>query len=408
MKKKKIIAQVKGKPEKVKSPENNREVILIAVTGMSPAVLTETVWALAHPENESGIEPIIPHRVIVITTTIGRREIIEALFTPNPRFDNKTVWETLREQLEKEGLPVKNRLRFGTTGDDIRVFTKSDPRTNRTVELDDIRTPEDNESAADFILENLRAFVEDPDKIVIGSLAGGRKTMSALIYACFSLIGRDSDRLTHVLVSEPFEQLKEFFFPAQPGGVLAHRDGGKFNPADARIQLADIPFVPLRYAFLKEFARPPGGFMRLVEFCNANVRQQIGESIKFTISTTSREIEINGHRIQTSPREHCLLLFLARRAKNNEPPFGKYLEAKDPLNEFREQLRHQADPNNFSDWRLADTLGNEFDEDDLRKLISSIREKAKRLGGDAAMFAQVLPERGKFALHIPGSMIYIK
>lgn len=409
MKKKKQTTSVKKEEvSKTKSAEDNREIVLVAVTGMSPAVLTETVWALAHPEDSDAKEPIIPHRVVVLTTAIGRREISDALFTPNPRFGNKTVWETLREQLEKEGLPVKDRLRFGTTGDDIRVFTKSESNTNRSIELDDIRTPEDNEAAADFILDHLRAFVEDPDKIVIGSLAGGRKTMSALIYACFSLIGRDSDRLTHVLVNEPFDQLREFFFPAQPGGVLTHRDGGKFDPADARIQLADIPFVPLRYAFLREFARPPGGFMRLVEFCNANVRQRIGESIRLTISTTTREIEVNGHRIQTSPREHCLLLFLARRAKDNEQPFGKYYEAIEPLNEFRKQLIQQADPKSFNDWRSTDTLKTDINEEDLRKLISSIREKARRLGGDAALFAQVLPERGKFALHVPGSMIYIK
>jgi len=28
---------------------DNQEVVLLAVTGRSPAVLTETIWALAHP-----------------------------------------------------------------------------------------------------------------------------------------------------------------------------------------------------------------------------------------------------------------------------------------------------------------------------------------------------------------------
>ena len=39
------------------------EIVLLAVTGMSPAVLTETVWALAQER-----PPIIPNRVVVLTT----------------------------------------------------------------------------------------------------------------------------------------------------------------------------------------------------------------------------------------------------------------------------------------------------------------------------------------------------
>lgn len=407
MKKSKKTTQVQIEDKNTRqSLEDNREIVLIAVTGMSPAVLTETVWALAHPQN--GSEPVIPHRVIVISTTIGRREITEALFTPHPRFGGKTVWETLRGELEKEGLKVKDRLRFGTTGDDIRVFTRPDPQTNRTLELDDIRTPEDNSAAADFILENLRALVEDPEKIVIGSVAGGRKTMSALLYACFSLIGRDCDRLTHVLVNEPYDQLREFFFPTQPGGLITHRDGGKFDPANAKIDLADIPFVHLRYAFLKELGRPPGSFMRLVDYYNENVRNQIGENIRLTINRANREFEVNGQRIQTSAKEHCVLLFLAHRVKDGEPPFGKYLEALEPLNEFRSNLIAQADPVNFSDWRSSNSLKQKFDEEDLRKVVSGLRTKLRESGGDAALFAQLLPERGKFGLNMKGSLIFIK
>jgi hypothetical protein len=38
------------------------EVVLLAVTGMSPAILTETIWALAQ-ENP----PILPDRIAVLT-----------------------------------------------------------------------------------------------------------------------------------------------------------------------------------------------------------------------------------------------------------------------------------------------------------------------------------------------------
>ncbi|MGC9035395.1 MAG: CRISPR-associated ring nuclease Csm6 [Verrucomicrobiia bacterium] len=410
MKKKKQTKLAAQKVELVKNKtfQDNREVVLLAVTGMSPAVLTETIWALAHPVPDPDDSPIIPHRVVVITTSRGREEIIKALFTKSPLFGDKTVWESLREQLAKEGFDVKDRLLFGTTGDDIRVFTKPEPRNNQNYELDDIRTPEDNEAAADFILESLRAFVEDPDKIVIGSIAGGRKTMSALLYACFCLIGRDCDRLTHVLVNEPFEQLRDFFFPSQPGAVITHRDGGKFNPADAKIQLAEIPFVPLRYLFQRELGRPAGGFMRLVDTCTSNIKKQIGERIRLTVNSREREIEINGTIIKPTAKEHCLMLFLSNRAKEGEPNFPSYKEAIDPLNQYREQLIETAPKNNPADWRFSQSLKNKYDEDDLRKHIYSLKEKARRIGGEAASLAMVLPEKGRFGLEIPGSMIFIK
>ena len=44
--------------QKNQIPES--EIVLLAVTGMSPAVLTETIWALAHPAADSGDEPVIP------------------------------------------------------------------------------------------------------------------------------------------------------------------------------------------------------------------------------------------------------------------------------------------------------------------------------------------------------------
>lgn len=384
------------------------EIVLLAVTGMSPAVITETLWALAHPPPGSGEEPVLPHRVVALTTTVGRREVASQLFTPRPAFAGLSAWDALRAALIAAGFDLTDRLRFGTTADDLRVFTTTDRRTGRTIELDDLRTPADNEAAATFILDHVRGFVEDPDKHLIASLAGGRKTMSALLYACFTLLGRDTDRLTHVLVSEPFEQLRDFCFPAQPGGPLSARDGTAHDPATARIELADVPFVPLRYLFPRELGRPAGGFLRLVESCRAGVRARVAEGLQITVTRSRPEIEINGSRLKLGPREHLLLLFLAQRTKNGEPPFAAQKDVLDPLNEFRVALAAERPPKDFSDWRHADSLAAAFDEQDLRRALSSLREKIQSLGGDAAGLATCLPARGRFALDIPAALIFLK
>ena len=50
--------------------------ILIAGMGTSPAVLTETVWALAHQEH-----PVVPDEIVVITTKSGKEALRTAVMS---------------------------------------------------------------------------------------------------------------------------------------------------------------------------------------------------------------------------------------------------------------------------------------------------------------------------------------
>ena len=383
--------------------KDHTQTILLAVVGMSPAVLTETIWALAQEP-----APVLPHRVVVVTTVAGRRKIEQQLFAPIPQFGNRCAWDALREGLVKQGHSLTGRLRFGATPDDIRVITALDPATGRSQELADIRNPAENEAAADFLLEQVRTVAENPDSHLLASIAGGRKTMGALLYACMTLAGRETDRLTHVLVSEPYETLPEFFFPAQPGGPVAGRDSQPFDPQKAKIELADVTFVPLRNLFLKELNRPAGNFATLVHTCRANINRQAGENIRFEIDNTRTEMLIDGQPIQSSPREHALMLFLANRAKRNEAGYLAYKDAIDPLNEFVSRIRQTAPANSFADWRHSDNLESKYDDQELRRIVSSIRDRVKHFVPAGLAFANCLPERGRFSLQLPGPMIHIK
>ena len=376
---------------------------------MSPAVLTETVWALAHEK-----PPVIPDRVIVVTTAAGRDCLERDLFTPNPSSGGCTVWQSLRSA-NLPRTPTPKSQPPPLTLVPIRVIASPDPTTGRTRELADLRTPADNEAAADFLLEQVRAIVENPDTRLIASLAGGRKTMGALLYACLTLVGRETDRLTHVLVNEPFESLRGFWFPGQPGGPIAkseirnQKSEISFDPTTAVVELADVPFVPLRNLFQRELGRPAGRFGVLVESCREQVRRAAGEHIRLAVEQSRPEIEVNGTRVKLAPREHLVLLFLVSRAKRGEPAIGAYAEAVDPLNQFREQVRATAPPNDFADWRGGEATKAKFDDDqDLRKAVSSIRDKLRTAGGNAPLLAPCLPEKGRFSLAMPGPMIHLK
>ena len=343
--------------------------------------------------------------VIVLTTVEGRRQVTEQLLGPSPRFGGLSPWEALRTALEAEGFDLSGRLRFGSTPDDIRVFTATDSG-NLSRELPDIRTPSDNEAAADFLLEQVRGIVENPDLRLIASLAGGRKTMGALLYACLTLAGRETDRLTHVLVNEPFDTLREFWFPGQPGGTIPDRAGMAHPPGEARVDLADVPFVPLRNLFQRELGRKAGTFSRLVESCRQNIRQLAAASLRLTVETTRAEIEINGERVKLAPTEHLVLLFLALRAKHGEPAYPAYKEAVDDLNAFRAQQVQQQ--KSFGDWRHADSLRALWEERDITKAVSGLREKCRQRGGSATALANCLPEKGRCSLDMIGSLIFIQ
>ncbi|MBM3853722.1 MAG: TIGR02584 family CRISPR-associated protein, partial [Verrucomicrobia bacterium] len=128
--------------------------VLIAVTGESPAVLTETVWALAR-ENP----PVLPARVIVVTTTVGAARLQAELLAPSPAFAGRSPWQALRDTLLAGRADADRLLAL----EDARVITGPAGPDGCARRLDDLRTRADNDAAADFILEQVRAITANAD-----------------------------------------------------------------------------------------------------------------------------------------------------------------------------------------------------------------------------------------------------
>ncbi len=213
---------------------HQHENILVATIGISPAVLTETVWALAHRS-----PPVIIDRVNVITTLRGERELQDKLLSGQP-----SVWQRLQQVLREKGLPVEGKLNFEPA--DIRVIEANGQR------LEDIRSTNDNRAVGDQILRLLWELSANPNRTIYASLAGGRKTMSSLILTAMTVCARPQDRVLHVLVNEPFEspQLSPpFFFPDPNVDVHTYTIKGEpksVSPQEARIELAEIPIPSFR------------------------------------------------------------------------------------------------------------------------------------------------------------------
>ena len=377
------------------------ETILLAVTGMSPAVLTETVWALAHEE-----EPVIPHRVIVVTTLAGRGKVAGDLFAPQAAFGGRCAWDALRDALAAEGHDLTGKLRFGTTPDDLRVITATDAATGRGIELTDLRNRAENEAAADFLLDQVRGIAANPDTRLVASIAGGRKTMGALLYACLTLAGREEDRLTHVLVNEPYETLTGFFFPGQPGPPLRDRSGtAEFPPNRALVELADVPFVPIRNLFQRELGRAAGTFSTLVASCRSEIRQRAVEEIRLELFFHRPALRLNQIDIKLTEREQHLLLCLANRAKHELPPIPSYADAIDTLASHAREWQSLIDNGRLKSGTPPAPLFAE--EQDIRRVLSDLRKKLRPIGPLGIILADALPQRGRFSLDVPGVLILV-
>jgi len=377
--------------QRVKSPrEPEHETILLAVLGQSPAVLTETLWALA-AENP----PTLPDRIIVLTTAIGRRILLDRLFASAA--GAPTLWSHFRSTLLHQAGPHPGRLRFGTTSDDIRVLTRFDPDTGQTIELDDIRTVQENEAVADFLLDQIRGLVENPDLRLILSLAGGRKTMGVLLYAAMSLLGRATDRITHVLVDEPYESLRDFHYPAQPQQRLRTTDGREVLASEARITLADLPFVPLGRILPAQIGRKPGRFSALVRYCRLEEGLPDEGHGALQLRSGQPGLEVGGQWVPFSPREYLILLGLFDQVRHGYPASGSMVELADRLESFRRSLVADG---KWGDWRQD--IRQPLDADALRHDLSGMRNKLRRHAGPAGVdLAHRLPKRGSCFLDLP-------
>lgn len=221
----------------------NKRNILLCVAGMTPQIITETLYALIVKRKEQVDE------IRVITTLGGRNRLLKDLLArPNGKF-----FEFCRDY----HIDPASILFDETT---IALL-----HTRDGITLPDIRTPEENELAGDRICDIVSELAKDERTRIHASAAGGRKTMSIYLTAAMQLFGRAQDTLSHVLVSEDFEGNPAFYYPPPKPIKLTTRDGREVSTKDAEIYLAPIPFIRLRGArseWLREGDRSYGDFVQ--------------------------------------------------------------------------------------------------------------------------------------------------
>jgi len=266
--------------------------ILLAVTGLSPQIVTETLYALAVASKQ----PWIPHEIRLLTTTEGAERARLALLSEEPGWFARLVADYR--------LPA---IQF----DQSSIVTVRDAAGKS---LDDIRTPEDNERVADLITETVRTLTESETELHV-SIAGGRKTMGFYLGYALSLFGRAQDRLSHVLVNEPFESSWDFFYPTPYSRVITTRGDKLADTRDGRVSLAEIPFVSLRDGLPTRLREGAASYSQTVA---AAKRAMLPPVLR--IDLEGGLIEAGGERFKLADADFGFYAWFAHRRAQDQPP----------------------------------------------------------------------------------------
>ncbi|MEJ2418835.1 MAG: CRISPR-associated ring nuclease Csm6 [Exilibacterium sp.] len=326
--------------------------ILVAVSGMSPQIITETLYGLCGAPQRRD-HPWIPHEIHLITTEDGREQARLQLLEGKCHF---------QQFLQDYGIVEPPHFALDT----IHVIRAVDGTP-----LADLRTPAENEAAADFITDKIREFTCDDGTELHVSLAGGRKTMGFYVCYALSLFGRQQDRLSHVLVSPEFESLRDFFYPAPttrliaPSGQRASGDE-KLDTAKAEVWLADIPFVRLR-GFLSEGALVNRArFSEVVELVDV-----LASAPQVILDLRQGRLRLGPLNIPLPPQELALYLVFARKTISGE---AEVVFPKSGNEEFSDMFM-QAKRDIIGEWADNDRTEKALKQGMDRSHFDSVKSK---------------------------------
>ena len=297
-----------------RAPQDYPRRILLLVTGRTPQVLTETLYALT----QTGTPAWEPTEIHLLSTSTGVEDARLELLHPEQGWYYRLC--------EDYGL---DKTSFGESG--LHTIIRDDGSP-----AEDLREEQDHIAAADAITRLVQNFTADADAALHVSIAGGRKTMSFYAGYALSLLGRPQDRMSHVLVNAPYESNRDFFYPTPYSRKIYSRgpEGRAYDTRNARVMLADIPFVRLRGQLPARLRQEEHGFAALVQ--NANHGNHPPHLV---VDEENGRLSCGGVRVELRDAEFALYAWFAFRAQQELEP----IQRKDYPREYRGILKFYPD-----------------------------------------------------------------
>ena len=347
----------------MKKPSEYSKRILLAVSGLTPQIVTETLYALA----VSADDRFVPTEVHLISTNEGATRAKLLLLSEHPGW-----FHQLCEEYGLGGIhfPEEN----------IHVVPD-----RGGMPLDDIRTADDNQCAADFITDQIRLLTADPDSALHVSLAGGRKTMGFYAGYALSLFGRRQDRLSHILAPTEFEFASDFFYPTTTRRVIEGKDKRPLDTAEAKLMLAEIPFVSMRHGLPDSLLQGSSSYSEVVNAANA----AIGPT-ELVIDQAGCRVRAAGKVFTIRKSALAMLSVFARRAKKGLGPMAAPTKGVgDPEWGWlykRELLKCMGDEDGLND-QTVESLKDGMEGEQFSMYLSRLHERLRKvLGIQAAPF----------------------
>lgn len=287
--------------------------ILLLVTGMTPQIVTETIYGLAIQPSED--KPVwIPDEVHVISTGDGLNQIRSRLFNSERKSESGYF------KLLQHDYPQLAHIKF----DESCLHPICNHEGNI---LADLKTPHDNEQAANIVCEQIAKFTTDEHVSLHVSIAGGRKTMGFYAGYALSLYGRAQDSMSHVLVEDKFESSPNFFYPTPTQSFVTDRNGKDWDASKAQVWLASIPFVRLRGSLSKKSLLQNATFSEVVAAINlANSSEE--HPIDIVIKRSLRIVCIGEKEIKFPPREFAFYTWFAELKLAGEQTVSSIVEGE--------------------------------------------------------------------------------
>jgi hypothetical protein len=236
-------------------------------------------------------------------------------------------------------------------------------------ELDDIRRQGDDTRFANLCFRLVERLTREDELPLIGSIAGGRKTMSAHLMTAFSVYARpDADRLTHVLVSDPtLEGDSSFFYP--------ERGHPKFGQL---LDLVDIRVPRLRSVLEADLIDGLPDDRRDLE----GILDALEPHINSARTVTTVRLELRDHDARLvfegsdGPLDTCplttkqaatLLVFADRRAASEGPVPSTVFVDDEEVEAGRNKVRWLCSEEPLKPWTSTDDVSK-----DISKLKSAL------------------------------------
>jgi CRISPR-associated protein (TIGR02584 family) len=271
---------------------------LFCVSGATPAVVTETVYALAVVDEDDDPAETI-ERIRVMTTTVGRAKL-------GPVFVEQ-LRQMARDYPEAaERIPTEPEQVLP-----IEVATRPDTGE----ELEDVRDSADSALMADAIFKRIRQMTADGQPRLHASMAGGRKTMGYFVGNAMWIYGREGDRLSHVLAGPSAEQCPDFFYPPPSTTTLETYSKVKFDAAQESVELHEIPFVRLP---VKNQKLIPRTFIESIR----SAQQEMAGPARFVIDLEFGSVRFGGQKLRFTPVQAALYIVLVVAHKRGHTPIG--------------------------------------------------------------------------------------